>query len=66
VEAGRRAGCRSVLLDVGHETEWVRSPLRTPHHVARDLLEAARLIVADDQPVGEHAAPSPGIEVHPA
>jgi D-glycero-D-manno-heptose 1,7-bisphosphate phosphatase len=66
VEAGRRAGCRSVLLDVGHETEWVRSPLRTPHHVARDLLEAARLLDADDQPVGEHAAPSPGIEVHPA
>jgi D-glycero-D-manno-heptose 1,7-bisphosphate phosphatase len=46
VEAGRRAGCRSVLLDVGHETEWRLSPLRTPHHRAPDLLQAARHIVA--------------------
>jgi histidinol-phosphate phosphatase family protein len=44
VEAGRRAGCQTVLLDVGNETEWRLSPLRTPHHRASDLLEAARLI----------------------
>jgi len=50
VEAGRRAGCRTVLLDVGHETEWLRTPLRTPHHCARDLLEAARTIVAQGEP----------------
>ncbi|MBW8832435.1 MAG: HAD-IIIA family hydrolase [Burkholderiales bacterium] len=31
VEAGQRAGCRTVLLDVGHETAWRMSPLRTPH-----------------------------------
>jgi histidinol-phosphate phosphatase family protein len=46
IEAGRRAGCRTVLLDVGNETEWRSSPLRTPHVRARDLLEAARYIVA--------------------
>lgn len=46
VEAGRRAGCRSVLLDVGHETVWRMSPLRTPHHRAGDLLQAAQHIVA--------------------
>jgi D-glycero-D-manno-heptose 1,7-bisphosphate phosphatase len=57
VEAGRRAGCRTVLLDVGHETEWLRTPLRTPHHTARDLLEAARTIVAEGEPVA--AAPAP-------
>jgi D-glycero-D-manno-heptose 1,7-bisphosphate phosphatase len=45
VEAGRRAGTRTVLLDVGNETEWRVSPLRTPHHVCRDLREAATLIV---------------------
>jgi len=48
VEAGRRAGCGSVLLDVGHETVWRNSPLRTPHHRAPDLLEAARCIVAQE------------------
>jgi D-glycero-D-manno-heptose 1,7-bisphosphate phosphatase len=45
IEAGRRAGCRTVLLDVGHETLWRLSPLRTPHHRCRDLFEAAQLIV---------------------
>jgi D-glycero-D-manno-heptose 1,7-bisphosphate phosphatase len=45
VEAGRRAGCRTVMLDVGNETEWVESPLRVPHHKAGDLLQAAELIV---------------------
>jgi histidinol-phosphate phosphatase family protein len=44
VEAGRRAGCRTVLIDNGNETEWKRSPLRLPHHVAADIGEAARLI----------------------
>jgi histidinol-phosphate phosphatase family protein len=44
VEAGRRAGCRSILLDVGNETVWRMSPLRTPHHRCRDLYEAARVI----------------------
>ena len=48
VEAGRRAGCRTVLLDNGHETEWVRSPPRTPDLVAADLADAARLILATD------------------
>jgi D-glycero-D-manno-heptose 1,7-bisphosphate phosphatase len=57
VEAGRRAGCRTVLLDVGHETEWLRTPLRTPHHTARDLLDAARTIVAQGDPVAP--APTP-------
>ncbi len=46
VEAGRRAGCRTVMLDVGHETVWRLSPLRTPHAMATDLLDAARTIIA--------------------
>ncbi len=49
VEAGNRAGCRTVLLDNGHETEWRRGPWRRPHQVAADLAEAARLILAGDQ-----------------
>lgn len=46
VEAGRRAGCRTVLLDVGSETEWLASPWRLPHFVAAGLAEAADIIVS--------------------
>ncbi|HJV64052.1 MAG TPA: HAD family hydrolase [Albitalea sp.] len=49
VEAGRRAGCRSVLLDVGSETVWRISPLRTPQLRAGNLLDAARAILAADE-----------------
>jgi len=41
VEAGHRAGCRSILLDTGGETEWVRSPAREPHLVAASFTEVA-------------------------
>ena len=49
VEAGRRAGCRTILLDNGHETEWVLTPLRTPDARAPDLDTAARIIAAGDE-----------------
>jgi histidinol-phosphate phosphatase family protein len=48
VEAGRRAGCRTVLLDVGHETEWQLSALREPHARCRTLLDAAVHILHAD------------------
>ena len=41
VEAGRRAGCRTALIDNGNETEWLLSPQRMPHLYAPDLLAAA-------------------------
>lgn len=44
VEAGAHAGCRTVLLDNGNETEWKRGPFREPSCRARDLAEAARCI----------------------
>lgn len=46
VEAGRRAGCRTVLVDTGGETQWELSPDRLPHHVVSTLDEAARVITA--------------------
>ena len=49
VEAGRRAGCRTVLLDVGHETAWRLSPLRLPHHRCGGLFEAARWIAEGER-----------------
>lgn len=45
VEAGRRAGCRTILLVPGGETEWHCSPLRRPHHTATSLVDAARIIL---------------------
>jgi len=45
VEAGRRAGCKTILIDNGNETEWQLSPLRIPHHTVADLAEAAQVII---------------------
>ena len=45
IEAGRRAGCRTVLIDNGNETEWVLAPLRQPHCRVVDLATAARHIL---------------------
>jgi D-glycero-D-manno-heptose 1,7-bisphosphate phosphatase len=46
VEAGHRAGCRSILLDVGNETEWRLTPIRVPEARCADLAEAARYILS--------------------
>lgn len=45
VEAGRRAGCKTILIDNGNETEWVLSPERSPHYKAADLMQAATFIL---------------------
>jgi D-glycero-D-manno-heptose 1,7-bisphosphate phosphatase len=44
IEAGRRAGCRTALIDCGNETEWLLAPWRMPDLVATNLGTAARLI----------------------
>ncbi len=46
VEAGRRAGCRSVLFRSGGETLWQRSALRTPIAELDDWRDVTRLITA--------------------
>ena len=53
VEAGRSAGCRTVLLTNGHETEWEMTPMRWPDLVANNLLEAAHLIMTADESLTE-------------
>jgi D-glycero-D-manno-heptose 1,7-bisphosphate phosphatase len=45
VEAGRRAGCSTILLDNGNETEWRRGEWRKPDRVEKDLAGASRWIV---------------------
>ncbi len=49
VEAGRRAGCRSVLIRNGGETEWRISPLRRPDFMARSINQAAEHILEQDE-----------------
>ena len=44
VEAGRRAGCQTILVDNGNETEWLTRGVRGPHFITRDLIQAARII----------------------
>lgn len=46
VEAGNRAGCRTVLVDNGGETEWITGPFRAPEHVAPDTATALAYILA--------------------
>ncbi len=44
VEAGHRAGCKTILIDNGNETEWQLSPMRIPNHVVNDIAAAAQII----------------------
>lgn len=46
VEAGGRAGCRTVLIDNGNETEWLGGQWRTPDRIEKDLEGASRWIVS--------------------
>jgi D-glycero-D-manno-heptose 1,7-bisphosphate phosphatase len=45
VEAGKAAGCRSILLDNGGETEWIMNEQRTPDVVVKNFKEAAEWIL---------------------
>lgn len=47
VEAGSKAGCKTILLDIGNETEWVEGPSRKPTFIASKFLQAARFISND-------------------
>lgn len=49
IEAGNRAGCRTLLLDSGIETEWRLGPRRVPTRIAPDLYAAAMLIASEDE-----------------
>jgi len=47
VEAGNRAGCHTLLIDNGGETEWIKNnDYRQPDYVCADLLEAAQYVLS--------------------
>lgn len=45
VEAGHRAGCKTILIDNGNETEWVEGEHRTPDAVCKTINQAADRIL---------------------
>ncbi|HEU4633773.1 MAG TPA: HAD-IIIA family hydrolase, partial [Flavisolibacter sp.] len=47
VEAGKRAGCSTVLIDNGNETEWFMNRWRRPDFVTKDLYQAALIITGN-------------------
>jgi D-glycero-D-manno-heptose 1,7-bisphosphate phosphatase len=47
VEAGKKAGCKTILIDNGNETEWEMNEYRSPEYKAKDLAEAARFILTE-------------------
>ena len=48
VEAGNRAGCRTVLIDSGNETQWRLGQHRMPGRVVADIYLAAVIIAGAD------------------
>lgn len=49
IEAGYKAGCKTILIDNGNETEWKLTEERTPDFKALDLSIAANHIITRDQ-----------------
>lgn len=52
VEAGNRAGCRTIHFDNGNETEWVKGPFRQPGYSVETWAEAAQVICGGATGVG--------------
>ncbi len=48
IEAGRRAGCRTILLDNGNETVWNISLRRWPHYLVTDFSQVPSIILSAD------------------
>lgn len=44
VEAGNRAGCKTILINNGHETEWNMKNFRKPYLISSSIDNAAALI----------------------
>lgn len=58
VEAGHRAGCRSILIDNGNETEWILNSLRQPNIRANNFTQATDAILYAARHENIHSAPA--------
>jgi histidinol-phosphate phosphatase family protein len=59
IEAGNRAGCRTILVDRGHETRWRAGKVRTQNAIVYQFADAAAFILDGMRPCADrpHAAP---------
>lgn len=48
VEAGNRAGTKTILIDNGNETEWLRGKFRNPDYIVSNLQQAANIILRQE------------------
>lgn len=46
VEAGSQAGCKTVLINNGNETEWIVNRARTPDYMAINFQDASAFILS--------------------
>jgi phosphoglycolate phosphatase-like HAD superfamily hydrolase len=44
VEAGKTAGCKTILIDNGNETEWIINENRSADYIVKTFLEGAHCI----------------------
>jgi len=44
IEAGNKAGCSTILINNGGETEWIMNEHRKPNYTVEDFLQAANII----------------------
>ena len=51
IEAGNAAGCKTILMDNGNETEWQINQERTPAFKVTTLAEAAQIILEASNPI---------------
>jgi D-glycero-D-manno-heptose 1,7-bisphosphate phosphatase len=51
VQAGKAAGCKSILIDNGNETEWdfTASPERIPDYISKDFATAGKYILRTEK-----------------
>lgn len=52
-EAGSRAGCRTIVINNGNETEWIEGPFRIPTYLAENFLDAAKFICVNSHETKE-------------
>lgn len=54
-EAGNKAGCQTILIDNGNETEWQIGIERIPDGIASNFLEAVRIIRSETEREGYYS-----------
>jgi histidinol-phosphate phosphatase family protein len=61
VEAGNRAGCRTILVDRGNETRWRGGRVRTPNAIVYHFADAVDMILESARaPIAARPRAAPG------